>query len=69
MKNSQKSLHVGALAIGGDGENLPGFLPESPYSGPAILFKTSGRTRASRTCGLGRWIPRTLSLFLCVSIV
>lgn len=69
MKNSQKGLHVCALAIGGEGENLTGFLPESTYSGPAISFKTSGKTQASRTCGLGRWIPRTFSLFLCVSIV
>ena len=39
MKNSQKGLHVCALAIGGEGENLTGFLPESSYSGPVYCSK------------------------------
>ena len=28
-----------ALAIGGEGENLTGFLPESTYSGPVYCSK------------------------------
>lgn len=53
----------------GEGRDFTGFSLESTFSGSAILFKTSGKTRISRTCELGRLTLCTFYLILFVSIV
>lgn len=70
VKNSQKGLCACASAIGGEGEDVIGFPPESTFSGSALLFKTSGKTWVSTHGGWEGWycalfISVCLNSFVC----